>query len=84
MRAMPPGLSPDILSQLQIPVLVVCGERDDIAGPPEPLARAFAHGTPVTIAGRDHMSAVGDRRTRQAVVDFLELSGKRGPSGRVP
>ena len=46
MRAMSPGLlGPDILSQLQIPVLVVCGEKDDIAGPPEPLARAFAHGT---------------------------------------
>ena len=73
MRAMSPALAPEILSQLQQPILVVCGENDDIAGPPEPLARAVPHGVSATIAGRDHMSAVGDRRTRQAVLDFLEL-----------
>ena len=31
----------------------------------------FAHGFAAAIAGRDHMSAVGDRKTRQAVLDFL-------------
>jgi pimeloyl-ACP methyl ester carboxylesterase len=73
MRAMSPALPVEILSQLQQPILVVCGENDDIAGTPEPLARAFLRGFSETIPGRDHMSAVGDRRTRQAVLDFLEL-----------
>ncbi len=71
MRGMSPGLPVETLSQLQQPVLVVCGQRDDISGPPEPLAAAFAHGFSVAIPGRDHMSAVGDRKTRQAVLDFL-------------
>lgn len=71
MRAMSPPLPGEILSQLHIPVLVVCGEKDDIAGPAEPLARKFARGFSVTIPGRDHMSAVGDPRTRKAVLDFL-------------
>ena len=71
MRAMSPRLPPETLAQLQQPVLVVCGEQDDIAGAPGPLAAAFPHGRAVTIPGRDHMSAVGERKTRQAVMDFL-------------
>ena len=73
MRAMSPPLPVETLSQLQQRVLVVCGEQDDIAGPPEPLAQAFVQGHSVSIPGRDHMTAVGERKTRRAVVDFLEL-----------
>ena len=71
MRAMSPHLPLEILSHLARPILVVNGSADDTAGAPEPLAAAFADGRAVTIAGRDHMSAVGDRNTRQAVIDFL-------------
>jgi pimeloyl-ACP methyl ester carboxylesterase len=71
MRAMSPRLAPEILSQLQRPILVVDGSEDDTAGPAEPLAQTFPDGRAVTIGGRDHMSAVGDRRTRQAVIDFF-------------
>jgi pimeloyl-ACP methyl ester carboxylesterase len=71
MRAMSPNLPARTLAQVRLPVLVVCGQADDVAGPPGPLAAAFAQGRAVTIAGRDHMSAVGDRKTRQAAVEFL-------------
>ena len=71
MRAMSPRLPPETLSRLQRPVLVVDGDQDDTAGAPEPLAAALADGRAVTIAGRDHMSAVGDRHTRQAVIAFF-------------
>jgi pimeloyl-ACP methyl ester carboxylesterase len=71
MKAMSQGLPPQALAAIEQAVLVVCGEADDVAGAPGPLAAAFAQGRAVAIAGRDHMSAVGDRRTRQAVVDFL-------------
>ena len=71
MRAMSPRLSSEALSQLQRPVLVVDGDMDDTAGAPGPLAAALADGRAVTIAGRDHMSAVGDRHTRQAVISFF-------------
>jgi pimeloyl-ACP methyl ester carboxylesterase len=59
------------LAAIRQPVLVVCGEQDDIAGAPGPLAAAFPDGSALTIPGRDHMSAVGERKTRQAVLDFL-------------
>jgi len=71
MRAMSQGLAPDILAAITQPVLVVCGELDDVAGAPGPLAAAFPQGQAATIAGRDHMSAVGEPKTRRAVIDFL-------------
>jgi len=72
MLAMSQGLPARTLAGLRQPVLVVCGEQDDIAGAPGPLAAAFAFGQAVAIPGRDHMSAVGERKTRQAVIDFLD------------
>lgn len=53
------------------PVLVVCGERDVISGPPGPLAAALHDGVAVVVSGRDHMSAVGDKLTKDAVLRFL-------------
>ena len=71
MRAMSPRLPSETLAQLAQDVLVVCGDADDIAGPPDGLAAQFRHGSAVTVPGRDHMSAVGDRKTRIAVADFF-------------
>ncbi|HEX3664408.1 MAG TPA: alpha/beta hydrolase [Rhizomicrobium sp.] len=53
------------------PALVICGEKDEISGPPGPLAGAINGGTAVTVPGRDHMSAVGDKFTKSAVIGFL-------------
>jgi pimeloyl-ACP methyl ester carboxylesterase len=72
MRAMSPPLPAAVLKTLSTPVLVVCGDQDFVAGAPEPLAAIFPHGRAVSVPGRDHMSAVGARPTRQAVVDFLK------------
>ncbi len=72
MRAMSPRLPAATLAALRRPILVVCGALDDTAGAPEPLAQAFPDGKAVVIANRDHMSAVGDRHTRQAVIDFFQ------------
>jgi pimeloyl-ACP methyl ester carboxylesterase len=59
------------LSQSQRPVLVVCGENDALTGAPDPLAAAFADGRAVTVAKRDHMTTVGDKVYKQAVVEFF-------------
>ena len=59
------------LSHSQRPVLVVCGEKDVLTGPPDPLAAAFADGRAVTVPKRDHMTAVGDKVYKQAVIDFF-------------
>ena len=71
MRGMSPHLPLATLSRLEAPILVVDGSEDETAGAAEPLAAVFSDGRAVTIAGRDHMSAVGDRHTRQAVIDFF-------------
>jgi len=63
--------SRDELSGATRPALVICGENDDVSGPPEPLADAITGAIAVTVAGRDHMSAVGDKATKWAVVGFL-------------
>ena len=53
------------------PVLVVCGEKDVLTGSPGPLAAAFADGRAVTVPNRDHMTSVGDRVYKRAVLDFF-------------
>jgi pimeloyl-ACP methyl ester carboxylesterase len=52
-------------------VLVVCGENDILTGSPVGLANVFPNGRAVTVPGRDHMTAVGDKVYKQAVADFL-------------
>jgi pimeloyl-ACP methyl ester carboxylesterase len=59
------------LARATRPVLVVCGEKDETSGAPGPLAAAFADGRAVIVPGRDHMSAVGDKVTKEAVISFL-------------
>jgi pimeloyl-ACP methyl ester carboxylesterase len=71
MRAMSPRLPSETLAQFAQAVLVVCGDRDDVSGPPQELAAQFRHGSAVTVPDRDHMTAVGDRRTRNAVTEFF-------------
>ncbi|MBV9548773.1 MAG: alpha/beta hydrolase [Alphaproteobacteria bacterium] len=71
MRAMSPRLPPEALAQIAQPVLVVCGENDDIAGPAQTLAAQFRHGSAISVPARDHMTAVGDQKTRRAVAAFF-------------
>ncbi|HEV2413842.1 MAG TPA: alpha/beta hydrolase [Candidatus Dormibacteraeota bacterium] len=65
-----PEAHPDRLARIRTPILVVVGDRDDIArGAPElveiPSARL------VTIPNRDHLSAVPAREFKQAALEFL-------------
>ncbi len=59
------------LKQSRRPVLVVCGENDALTGPPGPLADAFADGRAIVVPKRDHMTTVGDKVYKQAVLDFI-------------
>jgi pimeloyl-ACP methyl ester carboxylesterase len=71
-QAQNPPLDVDALGALPMPVLVVAGQRDEGAGDPEALARAFAHGRGVTLPGCDHFSAIPHGLTKAAVFDFLD------------
>lgn len=62
------------LKQSRRPVLVVCGEDDVLTGPPGPLANAFADGRAVMIPHRNHMTTVGDKVYKQAVLDFFRAT----------
>jgi len=63
--------TPEQLGRWQGPVLVVCGEHDDLTGKPDGLANVFPQGRAVTVPHRDHMTAVGDKIYKQAVLEFL-------------
>lgn len=71
-RAMPPRLPRETLRTINHPILVVAGERDDVAGSPTPLASAFRFARPLTLPRRDHMSAVGDLTAKQQICEFLK------------
>lgn len=66
-----PNADPKRLARIRTPILVVVGDRDEIArGAPE-LIELIPTARLVTIAGRDHMSAVPAREFKQAAIDFL-------------
>ena len=66
-----PKSSPERLARITTPILIVVGERDNIArGAPE-LIELIPTARLVTIPDRDHMSAVAARGFKQAALDFL-------------
>lgn len=64
-------VTPEALTMLRAPVLVACGSLDVISGPAEPLAALIPGAEALVIEGRDHMKAVGDKRLKEGVLDFL-------------
>jgi len=62
----------DALKALKVPVLVVAGARDELAGDPEPLAGAFGDGRAVTLPGCDHFSAIAHALYKATVFGFLD------------
>jgi pimeloyl-ACP methyl ester carboxylesterase len=57
------------------PTLVVVGEKDDLAGDPEALARLLPKGEALVIPRRNHMLATGDARFKAAALAFLQEHG---------
>ena len=81
-EAMNPPLDPDALSTLAMPVRVIAGMQDRLAGDPEGLARRFPYGKGVTLPGCDHFSAIPHGLTKAAVFDFLDGVDDDDPWGR--
>jgi pimeloyl-ACP methyl ester carboxylesterase len=66
-----PDADPSRLAAIRTPILVVVGDQDQVArGAPE-LVELIPSSRLVTIAGRDHMSAVPARDFKRAALDFL-------------
>lgn len=70
LRRPAPPLTPDILSAVRCPVLVVLGDRD-FAGPPAPLVDALADATLVMLKGVDHLATPTDFGFIDATLEFL-------------
>lgn len=60
------------LAEITIPVLVVAGELDEIAGAVQPLVEAIPGALGVVLPRRNHMNAVGDRQHKEAVIKFFK------------
>jgi pimeloyl-ACP methyl ester carboxylesterase len=58
-------------AKIRVPVLIVVGTKDVIAGSGEELAELIPGSKFVSLEGRDHMRTVGDAKFKQAVIDFL-------------
>lgn len=71
-RAKDAPFAPGDVAGLAVPVLVVAGARDELAGDPAPLAKAFPDGRAVVIPGMDHFSIVGHALFKATVFDFLD------------
>ncbi|HEY0303065.1 MAG TPA: alpha/beta fold hydrolase [Rhizomicrobium sp.] len=71
-RAKDEPISKDELAGLSVPVLVVAGARDELAGDPQPLADVFADGRAVRVPGVDHFSIIGHALLKASVFDFLD------------
>ncbi len=74
MRAPRPKVSVQMLKILPMPVLVVAGENDSVSGSARALADIIPRGEAVTLPGKDHMSAVGDKAYKRAVLEFLDAN----------
>jgi pimeloyl-ACP methyl ester carboxylesterase len=70
LRSPRPPLTPERLAQVDLPVLVVIGDKD-FAGPGEPLAEALPNAQLVTLRNVDHFATPKDFGCIDAVLDFL-------------
>jgi pimeloyl-ACP methyl ester carboxylesterase len=71
MKSLGHKFPPEELAKCRVPVLIVRGSDDDIAGPAREIAGMIPGAEYVEIPGRNHMSAVGDKIFKEAALDFL-------------
>jgi pimeloyl-ACP methyl ester carboxylesterase len=58
-------------ARIRVPVLIVVGTKDDVAGSGPELSELIPGSKFVALEDRDHMRTVGDMKFKQAVIDFL-------------
>jgi pimeloyl-ACP methyl ester carboxylesterase len=70
LRSPRPPLTPERLASVQVPVLVIIGDKD-FAGPGEPLVDALPDARLVTLRNVDHFATPKDFGCIDAALDFL-------------
>ena len=71
LNASPRPWTAELLGQIKNETLIVAGAGDELAGPPEPLARLFPNAKAKRIAGCGHMDCLTQPMLKAAVMDFL-------------
>jgi pimeloyl-ACP methyl ester carboxylesterase len=66
-------IKPEALAVIKVPVLVVAGELDDVSGKVEPLVALIPGAKGLTLPGKNHMSAVGDRDFKRESAAFFRV-----------
>ncbi len=66
------SLTPAEAARVTQPTLVAVGERDAIAGNPSKLVALLPRAEALSIPGRDHNLAVGDKAFKARALDFLD------------
>jgi pimeloyl-ACP methyl ester carboxylesterase len=64
-------LTPEEAARISQPTLVAVGERDTLAGDPLKLVALLPQAEGLSIPGRDHNLAVGDKAFKAGALDFL-------------
>jgi pimeloyl-ACP methyl ester carboxylesterase len=65
-------IRPEALATIKVPVLVVAGSADGVAGEVQPLVDLIPGSKGLTLQGKNHMSAVGDLQFKRAAIAFFE------------
>lgn len=71
MRAGRIKMTAEQLAAIRLPVLVVAGAQDEVAGSVDELVNIIPGAKGVILPNRNHMNAVGDSGYKHAVVEFL-------------
>jgi len=72
MRGLRSAVDAAELATVRTPVMIVTGARDELVGDPSRLATLIPGAQLVVVPDRDHLSTVGDRRYKEAVLHFLD------------
>lgn len=72
MRTARQTFTPEELAAIRVPTLIAIGDKDQVAGSAEGLARLIPEAEVFIIPNRDHMLATGDRNYKDAVLGFLK------------
>jgi pimeloyl-ACP methyl ester carboxylesterase len=70
-KGLKPDMDPARLSAILTPILIVVGDRDELARDAPELVELIPSSHLVTIPDRDHLSAVPAREFKRAAIDFL-------------
>lgn len=71
MRSSRVKIQEEALARITCPVLVVAGDKDDVAGDVQPLVGAIPGAKGLVLTGRNHMNAVGDAIYKREVLAFF-------------